>query len=164
MSTEFLVDIRVIPKKRWYHSQFYQTLNSLNFLGHTIPKGFVSDGVTVPRWISLVGLLLLFLSFGLHSFGYGYHSYYTGIFGSISILVPMVFPKVGNYMYAAFLHDFLYSKKQYSRAYCDLMFLNALKMLGIPKWRRSIMYAAVRAFGWILRKTREEKKNDISVR
>lgn len=65
--------------------------------------------------------------------------------------IPRIFwailPPSGKYAKAAILHDYLYTKKDRSRAACDEIFHEAMGALGVAKWKRSVMYWAVRAFG-----------------
>ena len=56
-------------------------------------------------------------------------------------LVPMAHP---NYIQAAALHDWMLESAKYSRRYCDLVFYEALGVLGMPRFWRWIMYVAVR--------------------
>ena len=60
-----------------------------------------------------------------------------------------IFPPQGKWSKAAVLHDFLYSAKTTSRFMADGMFRDAMRELGVPLWRRVLMFYAVRAFGWI---------------
>lgn len=48
---------------------------------------------------------------------------------------------------AAVVHDFLYEKGKVSREVADDVYLEALGAMGIPKWQRGPMWAAVRVFG-----------------
>lgn len=86
------------------------------------------------------------------------NGFYTD-FASTPPIARGVLPKAGggddrsDYGPAAVAHDFLYSecpfgagKKQ--RKYADDVFLAGLYELGISRWRRMLMYSAVRAFGW----------------
>ncbi len=71
-----------------------------------------------------------------------------------SILSPL-FPKVGDNLPAAILHDFLYSAKSpygLTRKNADLEFLKAMGQFGVKAWRRWLMYCAVRTFGWMFYK------------
>jgi hypothetical protein len=47
---------------------------------------------------------------------------------------------------AGVVHDYLYSVKA-PRDLADEVFMAAMKAEAVPGWRRSLMYAAVRAFG-----------------
>jgi hypothetical protein len=58
-----------------------------------------------------------------------------------------VFPPHGRYAKAAIIHDYLYDQAIGSKKYADRVFLEAMKVLGVPAWRRTIMYWAARIFG-----------------
>lgn len=58
-----------------------------------------------------------------------------------------VFPPHGKYAKAAILHDYLYEHAINTKRYADNIFLEAMEVLGVPKWRRLAMYWAVRLFG-----------------
>jgi hypothetical protein len=60
-----------------------------------------------------------------------------------------LFSPAGRHQPAAFVHDFLYRTKKYSRAVSDAIFLAMLNYDGVGKPKRIAMYLAVRAFGWI---------------
>lgn len=62
--------------------------------------------------------------------------------------VRNLFPKDGTYTGAAIIHDFLYQNHTYSRKRCDSIFLEAMKVSGVPAWRRRTMWLALRGFGW----------------
>lgn len=65
----------------------------------------------------------------------------------------------GEYAYAAFVHDFSYCYKLFSRKVCDKIFKNAMKDLNVEWFKRNVMYWAVRMFGWIgWNKHKKEKK------
>lgn len=67
--------------------------------------------------------------------------------------VPRVFwrilPPFGLYGKAAVLHDWLYYEAILPRETADGIFLEAMIDLGVAKWKRRVMYRAVRLFGWI---------------
>ncbi len=68
--------------------------------------------------------------------------------------VPRVFwwlfpPIAGKYLEAAILHDALYRSQILTRNEADIIFLKALKSLGVNSFKRWTMYLAVRMFGWI---------------
>lgn len=56
-------------------------------------------------------------------------------------------PPDGPYSQAAVLHDYLYQKHLRPRDECDAIFLEAMGVLGVPDWKRYIMYFCVRLFG-----------------
>ncbi len=63
------------------------------------------------------------------------------------------FPALGPWSRAAIIHDYGYSlrgalpNKTYSRKEIDDIFLEAMTVLRVPAWKRSLMYRAVRLFG-----------------
>ncbi|HKR87006.1 MAG TPA: DUF1353 domain-containing protein [Phenylobacterium sp.] len=64
-------------------------------------------------------------------------------------------PPLGDAGKAAVVHDYLYATKglggRYSRAQADGVFRDALAALGVPLWKRTLLWAAVRvggAGGW----------------
>ncbi|EGQ5165988.1 DUF1353 domain-containing protein [Salmonella enterica] len=65
--------------------------------------------------------------------------------------VPRVFwillPPDGKYAKAAIIHDYLYDNALRTKKEADLIFLDGMTVLGVPKWKRTIMYWAVRLFG-----------------
>lgn len=70
-------------------------------------------------------------------------------FASVPRIFWSILPPWGRYGKAAVLHDFLYKTKSVSREKADRIFLEAMKVLKVPAWKRYIMYWAVRLFGWI---------------
>lgn len=64
-----------------------------------------------------------------------------------------LFPPFGQYARPAIVHDFLYSVggqipgRCYTRKQADSIFKEALSVVGIPAWRRELMYRAVRLGG-----------------
>ncbi len=59
-----------------------------------------------------------------------------------------IFPPHGYSRKAAVVHDFLYTCPDCPRVIADAVFLSAMRECGVPPWRRGLMYAAVRLFGW----------------
>jgi hypothetical protein len=64
-------------------------------------------------------------------------------------------PPLGDAAKAAVIHDYLYASRglggRYSRAQADAIFREALGALGVPLWKRTLLWAAVRlggAGGW----------------
>ncbi len=68
-------------------------------------------------------------------------------FASIPSFFHRLLPKNGIYDGAAVVHDFLYATAIVDKTTADLVFLEALKLLGVPAWRRVAMYEAVDKFG-----------------
>lgn len=48
---------------------------------------------------------------------------------------------------AAVLHDYLYVHAVKNKAYADKVFLEALKVLGVPNLKRHLLYYTVKLFG-----------------
>jgi hypothetical protein len=72
-------------------------------------------------------------------------------FASTPWFVDGLFPSFDDYAPAAIPHDWLYATQGlfgfYTRKECDDLFLDFMKELGVPWWKRSIMYRAVRLGG-----------------
>lgn len=81
---------------------------------------------------------------------------------SIPRVVSNIFPPDGPWAKAAVVHDWLYITKgtcvlgdfngrtranPYTRAEADKILKEAMTVLGVPSWKRSIIYAAVRVGG-----------------
>ena len=66
---------------------------------------------------------------------------------SVPRLLWAIFPPNGRYAKAAIVHDFLYANAMGTKAWADGVFLDAMTVLGVPVWRRTLMYWAVRLFG-----------------
>jgi hypothetical protein len=69
-------------------------------------------------------------------------------FASVPRFFWRLIPPWGRYGKAAVVHDYCYAERLYSRRRCDRIFLEAMGVLSVPRWRRIPMYLAVRAFGW----------------
>lgn len=71
-------------------------------------------------------------------------------FASTPRLLYPIFPPIGIYNKAAMVHDYLYSKEcllEISRLQADRFFLQAMEVLKVAKWKRCVMFLAVRIFG-----------------
>jgi len=71
----------------------------------------------------------------------------TTDFASIPRIFWPILPPVGRYSRAAVVHDYLYRHGLFTRKDCDLIFLHAMEELNVAKWKRIVMYWAVRLFG-----------------
>ena len=77
-------------------------------------------------------------------------------FASIPRFARVIIPKLGKYTKAAVVHDFIYQAKSgkalfFDRRGVDHVFRDAMADLGVVKWKRMLMYWAVRiggAFAW----------------
>lgn len=63
------------------------------------------------------------------------------------IFMPLL-PVNDRHRAAAALHDFLYHDQPVSRRLADAIFRAAMRDLAVPGWKRWVMWAGVRAFGW----------------
>lgn len=69
-------------------------------------------------------------------------------FASIPRLFWRILPKWGKYGNAAVVHDFLYwDQTKFDRKHSDVIFLEAMNVLKVPKRTARMMYRAVRMFG-----------------
>jgi hypothetical protein len=66
---------------------------------------------------------------------------------SVPRLLWWLFPPHGRYMAAAVLHDYLLRMPQLRRAEADRQFLQVMRQMGVARWRRLAMFAAVRLWG-----------------
>lgn len=66
--------------------------------------------------------------------------------------IPWVFwtflPYWGKYGKAAVIHDYLYQNHSRTRKDADSIFHEAMLVSGTMKWKATILYWAVRLFGW----------------
>lgn len=76
-------------------------------------------------------------------------------FASIPRIFRIFIPKLGRYNKAAVVHDAIYKNAvagyRFTRRVADKIFLNGMEDLGVPKWKRMLMYWAVRiggVFAW----------------
>ncbi len=70
-------------------------------------------------------------------------------FASIPNPLRGLIPQWGLYGKAAVLHDYAYQTHCMTRLEADNLFLEAMVVLDVPRWQRTIMWAAVRLFGWL---------------
>lgn len=68
-------------------------------------------------------------------------------FATIPKLLRIFFSPIGLYGKAAVLHDYLYTVGITTRFRSDWIFLRAMRVLGVGKFKRRLMYKAVRVFG-----------------
>ena len=71
-------------------------------------------------------------------------------FASVPRILHSIIPSIGRHTKAAVLHDYLYSESStldFKRKYCDQLFLEAMVILKVKKWKRTAIYLGVRAFG-----------------
>jgi hypothetical protein len=70
-------------------------------------------------------------------------------FASVPRPFRMFVPKSGKYNQAAVVHDFIYvhQVERFTKQEADLIFLDGMKVLGVGRMKRTIMYYAVKYFG-----------------
>lgn len=83
---------------------------------------------------------------------------FTTDFASVPRIFWNILPPWGKYGKAAVLHDWLYHKQTYTRARTDKIFLEAMKVLGVPWHRRSTIYWGVRVGGWVAWNQHKKKR------
>lgn len=66
-------------------------------------------------------------------------------------------PWTGKYKYAVVIHDYLTATQTTTRREADRIFLDAMKVLNVSRWKRRVIWLAVRLFGWST--WRKHKKN-----
>ncbi len=71
-------------------------------------------------------------------------------FASVPRVFWWIIPRWGKYGNAAVIHDWLYWEQvKRDRKEADLILLEAMGVLGVSKWKKTLIYHAVRWFGWI---------------
>jgi hypothetical protein len=73
---------------------------------------------------------------------------YKTDFASIPQPFWIILPKDGKYDGAAVIHDYIYGTHKFDRKTCDQILLEAMKVLGVSWWKRSLIYSGVRLGGW----------------
>jgi hypothetical protein len=68
-------------------------------------------------------------------------------FASVPRAFWRIVPPFGVYIPAAVAHDYLYSTGEAPRKVADMVFVLVMERLGVPRWKRWLMYRAVRMFG-----------------
>lgn len=56
-------------------------------------------------------------------------------------------PPDGKYSKTAIIHNWIYDNALRTKKEADLIFLDRMTVLGVPKWKRIVMYLEVRWFG-----------------
>ena len=81
-------------------------------------------------------------------------------FASVPRLFWRVVPPWGRYSPAAVVHDCLYHTGKVSRLAADRVFLELMAALGVPLWKRQVMYWAVRLGGWLAWDTSRKRETE----
>ncbi|HHR3990228.1 TPA: DUF1353 domain-containing protein [Salmonella enterica] len=65
--------------------------------------------------------------------------------------IPRIFwtfmPPDGKYSKTAIIHNWIYDNALRTKKEADLILLDRMTVLGVPKWKRIVMHLAVRWFG-----------------
>lgn len=77
-------------------------------------------------------------------------------YASVPRVLWSILPPTGRYTKAAVIHDWLYVAGRCSRADADAVFLEAMEHLGVSPLTRRLMWAGVRAGGWMPWRKRRE--------
>lgn len=113
-----------------------------------VPAGFVTDFASIPSpLIVIIGMLAQLA-------GYYWGIVWLVILGYLVVFAAAGMPRWGKYGKAAIIHDYLYSKKIFTRRITDAIFLEAMEILGVNYIESHAMYQAVRWFGWLAWKRR----------
>jgi hypothetical protein len=110
---------------------------------------------TTPADLRLIGNKKweLLTDFSYHVGGYPSVDVITVPAGFVTDLASVpralwsIFPPHGRYAKAAIIHDYLYEFAIGSKEYADNVFLEAMEVLGVPAYKRKMMFWAVRLFG-----------------
>ena len=136
------ISVKIIPPNDWSQYSRFKLVRDIEIEGIFIKKGFITDGATISRWITLGGLVVI-------AGGISVNATLLQVFGGLIALIPVVFPKTNNYFPATILHDYLLAEGVMSRKECDTVFKKCLISLGVRRWRVFCMYFAVRTYSII---------------
>lgn len=73
-------------------------------------------------------------------------------FASVPRLLWSIIPPWGTYGKPSIVHDYLLTQTKYTRKRADEIFLEGMEVLGVPRWKRTIMFVSVRLWGMITEK------------
>ena len=79
-------------------------------------------------------------------------------FASIPRLLWVFLPRWGKYGNAAVIHDWLYWYQPRKRKEADDIFLEGMEVLAVPRWKRNVIYYAVRWFGCFAWRANKRKR------
>lgn len=148
------LDVRVMPSgKRFmllYPFTYYWKRYGIKI---SVPAGFVSDFASIPR------LIISFVALGAILAGHFLGITWLLLLG-VAVEILLVFlTKLGRWNKPAVLHDYLYRNHWvklasggmgfFPRQGADQLFLDAMTDRGVAKWKRTVMWVFVRAFGFL---------------
>ena len=134
--------VTVLPPSQWSDHARFRLERGIKLEGVLVRQGFITDGASISRWITLGGLVVI-------AGGIVVNSTLLQVFGGLIALIPVVFPKTNNYFPATIIHDYLLAEGERSRKECDMVFKKCLITLGVRRWRVFCMYCAVRLYSII---------------
>lgn len=119
-----------------YHYSWTDSVTGLRCM-LSIPQGFLCDGASVPRCVwTLSGLRpdgLIRAAALVHDFIYRR----AGVFAA------------GDGLSAEVKNVWIPASRTFTRGETDALFLRIMKQAGMGRYRRTLAYTYVRAFGWI---------------
>lgn len=130
------IEVEILKVDNWVKCNKFRLTKPLHFNGIIVPKGFICDGATISRWLTLIGLIIMIVSVIINIT-------LVSIIGIILTLIPVIFPRISNYFKATIVHDYCIKSNIMPRRDSDLLFLSNLEHLGVSKVRRLSMYITV---------------------
>jgi hypothetical protein len=79
-------------------------------------------------------------------------------FASVPRPFRWLIPKSGEYNMATVVHDRLCQTPNYPRKQADAVFLEALRVLRVARWKRVVLYLGVRAYWEVIGKIKARKE------
>ena len=131
-----------LKKDKWWHKRQYVITEDFIIGEHLIPKGFISDGCTILRWVPVLGLLSFILAILFNSYFFFFIAMLTVI-----ACIPILFPTIEKGGYCCFLHDFiLHNPEKFTRKEADLILKNCLKDADVKPIRYLLIILGVRFY------------------
>ncbi len=128
--------VKIIGSSSWGIRSKYRLTRSVVVSNFTIPRGFETDGMSLPQWL-VVALLMLTGICADYNFMLGVGACL------LSLLLCAFTPFVGQSFKAALLHDYLLYSGIVPRNEADKFFFVELRNQGIPLWLSSLYYSLV---------------------
>ena len=134
------VKVTIVPARYFYGYARFRLEEDVIMSDTTVPKGYISDGASIPRSLTVLGLFIVLICCK--------YDYLSGVLaGSLLTVIPVTFPKINMYFKAAVVHDYQITENLKPRKEIDKDFRRNLKELGVSSWRYNSMYLAVRIWG-----------------
>ena len=109
----------------------------------------------IAKWVPEAGKFKVYIAFDYHVGSedsdeviHVEEGYMTDL-ASIPWFARWAIPKLDRHAQAAVVHDKCYQFQLYSQKRCDEIFLEAMEVLKVAKWKRILMYRALRIGGWV---------------